>query len=125
MHVPKIALKEKKKLPVMVYVHGGGFYSGTGNSGGPKYFMDTEEIVLVTLNYRLGALGWMSMEDDVIPGNMGLKDQAVAFKWVRDNIGDFGGDATLVTIFGESAGGMCIMNHLISPWSKGLFDQEP
>jgi juvenile-hormone esterase len=54
VHVPKSSVKEKKRLPVMVYIHGGGFYSGTGNAGGPSYFMDTEEIVLVTLNYRQG-----------------------------------------------------------------------
>lgn len=76
----------------MVYIHGGGFYSGTGNHGGPKYFMDTEEVVLVTMNYRLGALGWMSTEDDVIPGNMGLKDQAMALEWVKENVEGFRGD---------------------------------
>ncbi len=97
VHVPKSAMKEKKRLSVMVYIHGGGFYSGTGNTGGPKYFMDTEEVVLVTINYRLGALGWMSTEDDVVPGNMGLKDQSLALKWVRQNIDDFFGDSKMVT----------------------------
>ena len=53
IHVPKSALKDSSRLtPVMVYIHGGGFYSGTGNRGGPKYFMDTEEVILVTMNYR-------------------------------------------------------------------------
>jgi len=122
IHVPKSALKDSSRLtPVMVYIHGGGFYSGTGNRGGPKYFMDTEEVILVTMNYRLGALGWMSTEDDVIPGNMGLKDQATALVWVKENIEGFCGDPKRVTLFGESAGGMSIMHHLASPWSAGLF----
>ncbi len=98
IHVPKSALEETKHLPVMVYIHGGGFFSGTGNTGGPRYFMDTEEVLLVTINYRLGALGWMSTEDDAIPGNMGLKDQAVALKWIRENIQDFKGDSKQVEI---------------------------
>jgi len=122
VHVPKSALKESsKRIPVMVYIHGGGFYSGTGNYGGPKYFMDTEEVVLVTMNYRLGVLGWMSTEDDVIPGNMGLKDQAMALEWVKENVEGFRGDPQRVTLFGESAGGMAVMHHLASPWSAGLF----
>ncbi|XP_050531732.1 juvenile hormone esterase-like [Daktulosphaira vitifoliae] len=109
-------------LPVMVWIHGGGF--AAGHSGpdlyGPEYFMD-KEIVFVSLNYRLGILGFLSFEDDVMPGNYGMKDQVMALRWVQENIARFGGDPNQVTIFGESAGGASTGYHMISPMSKGLF----
>ena len=91
---------------------------------GPDYFMSSESpVILVTVNYRLGILGFLSLGDDVISGNMGLKDQTLAMKWVKKHISMFGGNPEQVTIFGESAGGISIMSHLISPWSKGLFQR--
>ena len=86
--------------------------------------MDQEEIVLVTPNYRLGALGFLSLENDSISGNMGLKDQAMALEWVRDNIGDYSGDPGNVTLMGASAGGISAMNHLVSPMSQGQWCQN-
>ncbi|XP_002072946.3 esterase B1 isoform X2 [Drosophila willistoni] len=111
----------KVKLPVMVWLHGGGFSFGSGNSFlyGPDYLV-AEDIVLVTLNYRLGPLGFLTAGPDA-PGNQGLKDQVLALKWVRDNIAAFGGDPEQVTIFGESAGASSVQMLLLSPLAKGLF----
>ncbi|XP_063223685.1 venom carboxylesterase-6-like [Bacillus rossius redtenbacheri] len=109
-------------LPVMVWFHGGGWVSGAGTSQfyGPTFLMD-HDIVLVTVNYRLGPLGFMSTGDEAAPGNFGLKDQVAALRWTRDNIAAFGGDPGSVTIFGESAGGASVHYHMLSPLSRGLF----
>ncbi|KAK3911255.1 Venom carboxylesterase-6 [Frankliniella fusca] len=107
-------------LPVMVWVHGGGFFSGSGCIYGPEFLLD-KDVVLVTFNYRLGALGFLSTGDDVIPGNFGMKDQVQLLRWVRDNIAAFGGDPDQVTIFGESAGGASVHALTLSPLAKGLF----
>ncbi|KPJ18206.1 Venom carboxylesterase-6 [Papilio machaon] len=110
------------KLAVMVWIHGGAFAVGSGNAFlyGPDHLVGAG-VVLVTLNYRLGALGFLSLENDEVPGNMGLKDQVMALKWVRDNIEFFGGDPNRVTIFGESAGAVSVHLHMLSPASQGLF----
>lgn len=109
-------------MPVMVYVHGGGFTSGSGGTDlyGPDYLIE-QSVVLVTFNYRLGVLGFLSLENSEVPGNAGLKDQVMALKWVQKNIEKFGGDPNNVTLFGESAGGASVQYHLLSPLSKGLF----
>lgn len=115
--------KDKQvKKPVIVFFHPGGFYvqSGRSDLAGPEYLLD-KEIVLVTVNYRLGSLGFMSTGDSLLPGNLGLKDQVIALRWVKDNIKDFGGDPDSVTITGYSAGSWSISLHLVSPMSKGLF----
>ncbi|XP_045613397.1 juvenile hormone esterase isoform X2 [Procambarus clarkii] len=107
-------------LPVMVYIHGGGFFSGGTNEYLPHALLN-HDIVLVVLQYRLGTLGFLSTEDSVIPGNFGLKDQTLALQWVQRNIHHFGGDKTKVTIFGQSAGGASVHYHMLSPKSDGLF----
>ncbi|XP_047106120.1 esterase E4-like [Schistocerca piceifrons] len=108
--------------PVLVFFHPGGFYSMRGSSDlfGPHYLMD-EDIVLVTVNYRLGALGFLSTGDSVLPGNNGFKDQVQALRWVQQNIAFFGGDPNSVTISGYSAGSASVYLHMVSPMSKGLF----
>ncbi|EDW02571.1 GH22069 [Drosophila grimshawi] len=110
-------------LPVMVYLHSGGFVCGSACPfhSGPKYLMDTEEVIVVTVNYRLGPFGFLSTGDAQMPGNMGLKDQRLALQWVQQHIESFGGDPQLVTIFGHSAGGISTHLHMLSPNSKGLF----
>ncbi|CAH0728291.1 unnamed protein product, partial [Brenthis ino] len=110
------------KLAVMVWIHGGAFAVGSGNAFlyGPDHLVGAG-VVLVTLNYRLGALGFLSLENEEVSGNMGLKDQVMALKWVRDNIESFGGDPQRITIFGESAGAASVHLHMLSPASKGLF----
>ncbi|KPJ20505.1 Esterase FE4 [Papilio machaon] len=114
--------KSKELLPVVFYIHAGGFYafSGRGDVAGPHYLLD-RDIVLVTINYRLGTLGFLSTGDALAPGNNGFKDQVAALRWVRRNIAAFGGDPDLVTITGCSAGSISVMLHMISPMSKGLF----
>nr|XP_022918844.1 venom carboxylesterase-6-like [Onthophagus taurus] len=112
------------KLAVLVWIHGGGFYYGDGNyeSRAPDNFID-QNLVVVTLNYRLGVFGFLSSGDDVVPGNMGLKDQAMALEWVQENIGYFGGNPKNVTIMGESTGGASVAYLVQSPVTKGLFHQ--
>ncbi|XP_068624235.1 juvenile hormone esterase-like [Battus philenor] len=111
-----------RPLPVVIYIHPGGFYAFTGRSdvAGPHYLLD-RDVVLVTINYRLGTLGFLSTGDALAPGNNGFKDQVAALRWVRRNIAAFGGDPNLVTITGYSAGANSVMLHMISPMSKGLF----
>lgn len=106
----------------MVWFHGGGFQSGSGDSHiyGPEYLVE-EGVVVVTANYRLEALGFLCMDTKEVPGNAGMKDQVAVLRWVRDNIAQFGGDPQNVTIFGESAGGSSVTYHILSPMSKGLF----
>ncbi|XP_073950365.1 carboxylic ester hydrolase-like [Choristoneura fumiferana] len=110
------------ELAVMVWIHGGAFAVGSGNSFlyGPDHLVGAG-VVLITLNYRLGALGFLSLENEEVSGNMGLKDQVMALRWVRDNVEHFGGDPGRVTIFGESAGAASVHLHMLSPQSQGLF----
>ncbi|XP_022111950.1 cholinesterase 1-like [Acanthaster planci] len=110
------------KAAVLVYIHGGGFLVGAGSIDG---FYGTPiaavgDVIVVALNYRLGALGFLSTGDEAIPGNMGLLDQQLAMEWVRDNIEAFGGDPVRVAIFGESAGACSVGTHMLSPGSAGL-----
>ena len=88
---------------------------------GPDHFIE-KDVVLVTINYRLGPLGFTFMNDSV-PGNAGLKDQVLALQWVQDNIGQFHGDNSAVTIFGESAGAFSVSVHMLSPLSANLFQR--
>ncbi|ODM99919.1 Venom carboxylesterase-6 [Orchesella cincta] len=106
-------------LPVMVLLHGGGFQFGSGSLSEAKYLMD-EDVVLVTIQYRLGALGFLNTEDDVVQGNMGLKDQSYAYNGSKE-LKKCGGDPSRVTIFGFSAGGASVHYQMLSPMSKGLF----
>lgn len=108
-------------LPVMVWIHGGSFMRGAGDIYDAQRLAVRGRIVVVTFNYRLGALGFLADPALGEPGNYGLADQQAALRWVRDNIGEFGGDPAKVTIAGESAGGMSVCDHLAAPDSAGLF----
>ncbi|MGE4605796.1 MAG: carboxylesterase/lipase family protein, partial [Myxococcota bacterium] len=107
--------------PVLFWVHGGGFTAGSASQdlydGGP--LATRGDVVVVTINYRLGALGYLSL--DGVDSNIGQRDQIAALEWVRDNIESFGGDPENVTIFGESAGGMAVTALLAMPAARGLF----
>ncbi|XP_037885698.1 venom carboxylesterase-6 [Glossina fuscipes] len=109
-------------LPVMVWFHGGGWECGSGISSfyGPDFLLDYD-IILVSANFRLGALGFLSTETVHCPGNYGLKDQQEILKWIQVNIQAFGGNPNSVTIFGESAGGASVTYHMLSSKSQGLF----
>ncbi|XP_034244057.1 juvenile hormone esterase-like isoform X2 [Thrips palmi] len=110
-------------LPVLVFIHGGGFRHSDGSDTllGPEYVMEAGGIVLVTFNYRLGPFGFLAVGTAEAPGNAGLKDQALLLHWLRDNIASFGGDPGNVTLAGESAGGVAAHLHCLSPLSRGLF----
>ncbi|KAF2886488.1 hypothetical protein ILUMI_19685, partial [Ignelater luminosus] len=121
VYVPGNNPVERKNLDVIVHFHSGGFNLGYGDSyAGPKYLMDIN-VIFVTLNYRLGPLGFLSTEDDVVPGNNGMKDQTAALKWIKQNIKYFGGNPDSITITGLSAGGASVHYHYLSPLSKDLF----
>src|SRR3984957_19257195 len=114
--------------PVMVWIHGGGFTIGAGSQEiyNGSVLARRGDVVIVTINYRLGPLGFLRLNDVTsgrIPssGNEGLLDQTAALQWVRDNIAEFGGDPGNVTIFGESAGGMSVGTLLAMPAARGLF----
>lgn len=113
---------EKPKLgliPVLFAIHGGAFQYGSAPTD-VRFLMD-RNIVIVTINYRLGPFGFLSTEDEVIPGNMGLKDQSLALRWVSDNIIYFGGNPDKVTLIGISTGGASVHYHYLTPMSRGLF----
>ncbi len=117
-----------KRRPVMVWIHGGAFSMGSGSMQSYRdgSIASNGDVVLVTINYRLGVLGFLNLNEltgGKIPstGNEGLQDQIAALKWVRENIGSFGGDPDNVTIFGESAGAMSIGCLLNMPEARGLF----
>ena len=110
-------------LPVLVWIHGGHFEYGSGMHQffGPQRFMKDKDIIMVSINYRLGALGFLSLGNPELPGNAGFWDQVWALKWVQSNIEGFGGDPNMVTIMGEDAGSWSVMYQLLSPQSAGLF----
>jgi carboxylesterase type B len=112
------------RLPVMVFIHGGGFIRGTGGAAGSDlsdgtYLAASGKVIVVTFNYRLGALGFLAQGGNY---NFGFADQILALNWVQSNIANFGGNPKNVTLFGESAGAMSVLLHaLSSPKSSGLF----
>ncbi len=117
---------EEERLPVMVWIHGGALLLGESDDYDPIRLVE-QGVVVVTLNYRLGVLGFLAHpalsaeSPDHASGNYGLMDQQAALRWVQRNIAHFGGDPQRVTIFGESAGGLSVHSHLASPLSAGLF----
>ncbi|WP_456600325.1 carboxylesterase/lipase family protein [Blastococcus sp. SYSU DS0616] len=120
---------QRRNLPVMVWIHGGSWRTGTGAAYDAAKLAVEGDVVVVTINYRLGPLGFMAQEDlsrengDVASGSAGLLDQQAALRWVERNIRAFGGNPGRVTIFGESAGGSAVCAQLTSPTARGLFDR--
>lgn len=119
-----------KKRPVMFWIHGGGFLTGSGS--GTLYdgtnLAKRGDVVVVTINYRLGALGFLYFKDlqgkdNNFENNLGIKDQITALKWVKENIAAFGGDPNQVTVFGESAGAVSVLTLMTLPSAKGLFNK--
>ena len=114
-------------FPVMVWIHGGGYYSGGSNVYPGVHLSETGDMVVVTINYRLNIFGFMATaalrdeDPDHATGGYGSLDQVFALQWVHDNIANFGGDPANVTIFGESAGGWSICTMLATPLARGLF----
>lgn len=122
--------KKDAKLPVMVWIHGGAFVFGSGAQ--PDFsgasFTD-KDVILVTINYRLGRLGFFAFpalskeHPEELKGNYAYMDQLAALQWIQKNIAAFGGDANNVTIFGESAGGVSVQSLITMPAAKGLFQK--
>uniref|UniRef100_A0A8R1IXW1 Carboxylic ester hydrolase n=1 Tax=Caenorhabditis japonica TaxID=281687 RepID=A0A8R1IXW1_CAEJA len=110
------------KRPVMVYIHGGGFECSASRDYCDYSISGTlalKDVVVLTLNYRVGVLGFFSTGDSVCPGNFGLWDQTLALKWVKEHIGSFGGDSGNVTVLGQSAGAGSVDVLSLSPHSRG------
>ena len=118
VYSPNISLS----LPVMVYIHGGGYTVGTAITSRSD-ILALQGVVVVIIQYRLGPFGFLTTGDSAAPGNYGMLDQVEALKWVKENIENFGGNPSKVTIFGESAGGTSVGLHLLSPLSRDLFHQ--
>uniref|UniRef100_A0A8C8T7S3 Carboxylic ester hydrolase n=1 Tax=Peromyscus maniculatus bairdii TaxID=230844 RepID=A0A8C8T7S3_PERMB len=126
--VPQGRKQVSQNLPVMIWIYGGAFLMGSGQGANvlKNYLYDGEEIatrgnvIVVTFNYRVGPLGFLSTGDANLPGNFGLRDQHMAIAWVKRNIAAFGGDPDNITIFGESAGGASVSLQTLSPYNKGL-----
>ena len=118
---------EDDGLAVMVWIHGGGLNSGAGSEFDPTPLVEGGNVIVVTINYRLGVLGFFAHpaldSEGHLAGNYGFMDQQFALRWVQRNIGAFGGDRDRVTIFGESAGGLSIYSQLTSPLAAGLFQR--
>jgi carboxylesterase type B len=122
--LPSSNTTPKKKLKaVMLWIFGGGFYEGTASDPGSDgtNLASRGDVVVVNVNYRLGNLGFLALDDGITNGNYGLQDIITALQWVSTNIEAFGGDPSRVTIFGESSGAAGVRALLASPKTKGLF----
>ena len=124
LYTPKM---DKGKRPVVIWVHGGSMTGGTGKTMDGHAFADEDDIVTITINYRLGALGFLYLGDldkkYQQSGNLGLLDVIAALQWVHDNIAAFGGDPDRVTVMGESAGAKLLSAVMVAPASKSLYQQ--
>ena len=105
---------------VMVWIYGGAFVTGGAPTYTPSELVTENDVIVVIIQYRLDALGFLSSGDDTVPGNFGLWDQNLALRWVKTNIAAFGGDPESMTVFGESAGAVSVGFQMLSPVSKGL-----
>ncbi|KAF4721870.1 hypothetical protein FOZ63_027308, partial [Perkinsus olseni] len=122
---PSIAQSGRSKVPIMFWIHDGGYVNGDGLLNNSTALAATHDVIVVTLNYRLGHLGFFgsqrSLSEEGTTGNWGALDTQLGLKWVQENIEAFGGDKNRVLLFGQSAGAFTVMWHLAAPGSKGLF----
>ncbi|XP_015837950.1 esterase FE4 isoform X2 [Tribolium castaneum] len=120
VYTPQLPHNDNVSFPVMLYIHGGAFMHESSMDSAPDLFLNND-IIFVSINYRLGPFGFLSTQDEVIPGNNGLKDQLLAIRWTHDNIIYFGGDPGRIIISGESAGSASVAYQLLNPHSQDLF----
>uniref|UniRef100_A0A8C1GMD1 Neuroligin 2b n=1 Tax=Cyprinus carpio TaxID=7962 RepID=A0A8C1GMD1_CYPCA len=116
-------IRDRRKKPVMLFIHGGSYMEGTGNMFDASVLAAYGNVIVVTMNYRLGVLGFLSTGDQFAKGNYGLLDQIQALRWLNENIGHFGGDPERITIFGSGAGASCVNLLILSHHSEGLFQR--
>jgi len=124
VYAPRAARTDGRPRPVLVWVHGGAYTSGSGALYSGGGLAEEGDVVVVTINYRLGVFGFVDLGSAVtsdVPSNLGLRDQVAALRWVQDNIAAFGGDPTRVTVAGESAGSVSVSLLVSSPHTVGLF----
>ncbi|KRT85101.1 hydrolase, partial [Oryctes borbonicus] len=126
VYVPAQSDTDSALKPVMVFIHGGTFDQGSGrlDQFDPRFLL-TEDVIVVTMNFRLGIFGFFHLDDETVgtPGNAALKDQQLALAWVREHISHFGGDEENISIFGQGAGAASVHLHILSPRSTGLFNK--
>eukprot|EP00095_Tigriopus_kingsejongensis_P007692 maker-scaffold142_size315517-snap-gene-0.13 protein:Tk07692 transcript:maker-scaffold142_size315517-snap-gene-0.13-mRNA-1 annotation:"GF17303" len=123
VYTPDLPITENQnRMPVMVWLYGGEFLMGDASEDMwlPEHLMDSGQVVVVTVNYRSGPLGYLCLENENAPGNLALWDQNLALQWVNQHILAFGGDPNNVTLVGEGSGAVCASYHLISPRSAGF-----
>jgi para-nitrobenzyl esterase len=129
IYVPGSGVSARNNLPVMVFFYGGAFVDGEGSIYDPSSMAIQGNVIVVTVNYRLGILGYVAssalsaQSANQVSGNYGFEDQLFALQWVKQNIGAFGGNSNDVTIFGESAGGFSVCEAIVSPQGAGLFQR--
>ncbi|XP_034462594.1 neuroligin-2b isoform X2 [Hippoglossus hippoglossus] len=116
-------IRDRRKKPVMLFIHGGSYMEGSGNMFDGSVLAAYGNVIVVTMNYRLGVLGFLSTGDQSAKGNYGLLDQIQALRWLNENIGHFGGDPERITIFGSGAGAACVNLLILSHHSEGLFQR--
>ncbi|KAL4218404.1 hypothetical protein ACF0H5_023140 [Mactra antiquata] len=121
IYVPNQAPDQSTGHAVMLFLHGGGLSTGTGNQYQGEILSSAGNVIVVTINYRIGLFGFLHMNDDRTQGNYGLWDQHQALKWINENIEEFGGDKNRVTLFGQSAGSFSVTMQMLYPQNKGLF----
>ncbi|XP_032940216.1 neuroligin-2 isoform X7 [Catharus ustulatus] len=120
---PDSDIRDSGKKPVMLFLHGGSYMEGTGNMFDGSVLAAYGNVIVVTMNYRLGVLGFLSTGDQAAKGNYGLLDQIQALRWLHENVGHFGGDPQRITIFGSGAGAACVSLLILSHHSEGLFQK--
>ena len=123
VYVPRQDGSTSDPLPVMFWIHGGSFSFSSGADTPGDILSTFGNVIVVTINYRLGVFGFLSTGDDCARGNWGIWDQRLALQWVKDNADRFGGDPNKITIFGNSAGGNSVLYHVLSPLNEGLFQR--
>lgn len=111
---------KNNKLSVLVWIYGGAFFGGAADFDGasPERLLE-ENVIVASLHYRVGLFGFLSTGDNIVPGNVGLKDQILALQWIKQNIKNFGGDPSKITVFGQSAGSASIAYLLQTNQSQG------